>query len=154
MEDGLAEMKLQHDIVFKTGTEQPERIAFVLDYFGLEVAEVNEPRRVWVAKYDGRKLKDFKEVKAPDRVTAMSSGGFDLDSLFRTFMDHQNRDVQAKGPIIIDETGVTDRVSLECPSFEGPEGLKTARKWFADEMGVTFTEQVRTMTTYVIRKRQ
>jgi len=154
MEDGLAEMKLQHDIVYKVGTKQPERIAFVIEHFGLEVVEVNEPRRVWVAKYDGRKLKDYKEVKAPGRMMAMSSGGFDLDFLFRNFMDHQNRDVQAKGPIIIDETGLTEKVALECPDFQGSKGLETARKWFEEEMGITFTEQVRTMTTYVIRKRR
>ncbi|MBN2269811.1 MAG: hypothetical protein JXN61_04305 [Sedimentisphaerales bacterium] len=154
MEDGLAEMKLQHDIVFKTEIEQPERIAVVLDYFGLEVVEVNEPRQVWVAKHDGRKLKDFKEVKAPGKVTAMSSGGLDLEYLFRSLMDQQNRDAKAAGPVIIDRTGLTQRVSLECPSFEGSEGLETARKWFAEEMGVTFTEEVRRMTTYIIRKRQ
>lgn len=154
IEADVADIQLQHDLVYKAGIEQPEKIEFVLDYFGLEAVEVNEPRRVWVAKYDGRKLKDFKEVKTPGKLMAMTSGGFDLDYLFRSVMDHQNRDVQAKGPIIIDETGITEKVALECPSFEGPEGLDTARKWFAEEMGITFIEQVRTMTIYVIRKRQ
>jgi hypothetical protein len=154
MEDGLAEMKCQHDIVCKAGIKQPERIAFVLEHFGLEVVEVNEPRRVWVAKYDGRKLKDYKEVKAPGKMMAMNSDGLNLDYLFRSFMDHQNRDVKAAGPIIVDETGITEKVALECPNFEGAKGLETARKWFAEEMGITFIEQVRPMTTYVIRKQR
>jgi hypothetical protein len=154
IEAAIANIELGYDLVYKVGTEQPEKIEFVLDHFGLEVAEVNEPRRVWVAKHDGRNLKDYKEVKAPGKVTAMSSGGFDLEYLFRSLMDQQNRDAKADGPVIIDQTGLTEKVSLECPSFEGAEGLETARKWFAEEMGVTFTEEVRQMTTYVIRKRQ
>ncbi|MBN2137367.1 MAG: hypothetical protein JW720_06150 [Sedimentisphaerales bacterium] len=154
MEDGLAEMELQHDLIYRVGTEQPEKIAFTLDYFGMEVVEVNEPREVWIAKYDGRKLKDYKDVKATGKATAMSSGGFDLEYLFRSLMDQQNRDLKARGPVIIDETGVREKVSLECPSFEGPEGLETARKWFGEEIGITFEEQTRTITTYVIRKKQ
>jgi len=30
--------------------------------------------------------------------------------------------------------------------------IVNARKWFKDEIGVTFTEQTRNMTAYVIRK--
>jgi len=154
MEGSVPDIKLQHDLVYKAGTKQPEKIAFILDYFGWEVVEVNEPRRVWVAKHDGRKLKDFKEVKAPGKKLFMSSDGLSLDPLFHHFMLRQDQDVKAAGPIIIDQTGLTEKVALECPSFEGPEGLEIARKWFAEEMGVTFTEEVRPMTTYVIRKRQ
>lgn len=60
----------------------------------------------------------------------------------------------ATGVIIIDETGLTEKVALECPDFEGAKGLETTRKWFAEEMGIIFKEQVRTTTTHVIRKRR
>jgi len=163
IEADIADIELRHDIVYKTGTEQPERIEFVLDYFGLQVVEVNEPRRVWIAHHDGRELKDYKQVKAPvpydnsgtrkaGMMTSMASAGFDLSYLFRTFIDDQNRTAKADGIIVIDETGLADKVSLEGPCFAGIEGAEMARKWFKDEIGVIFTEQTRNTTTYVIRK--
>ena len=165
IEGNIGDIELRHDWIYRVGTKQAERIGFLLDYFGLEVAEVNEPRRVWTAHHDGRELKDYKEVKAPvpydnsgtrkaGVMMSMSSGGFDLEYLFRRFTDDQNEKTKANGIIIIDKTGLTERVSLEGPGFKGEEGAKIARKWFKDEIGVTFTEEVRTMTTYVIRKRQ
>ena len=165
IEADIADIELGHDMVYKIETTQPERIEFVLDHFGLEVIEVNEPRRVWIARHDGRELKDYKQVKAPvpydnsgtrkpGMWVSMANAGFDLSYLFRTFMDDQNLTAKADGIIVIDQTGLTGRVSLEGPYFEGEEGLEIARKWFAEQMGVTFTEQVQTMTTYVIRKRQ
>jgi len=165
IEGNIGDIELRHDWIYRVGTNQAERIEFLLDYFGLEVVDVNEPRRVWIAHHDGRKLKDYKEVKAPvpydnsgtrkaGVMTSMASGGFDLRYLFRNFMDDQNEKTKANGIIIIDKTGVTGRVSLEGPCFKGEEGAKIAREWFKDEMGVTFSEEVRTMTTYVIRKRQ
>jgi hypothetical protein len=87
-------------------------------------------------------------------MTSMANAGFDLAYLFRTFMDDQKQDVKADGIIVIDETGLADKVSLEGPCFAGPEGAEIARKWFKNEIGVAFTEQTRNMTTYVIRKRQ
>jgi len=165
IEGGLGDIELRHDWIYRIGTTQAERIKFLLDQFGLEVVEVNEPRRVWVARHDGRELKDYKEVKAPVPYdhsgtrkagvkTSMSSGGFDLEYLFRKFMDNQNERTRANGIVIIDKTGITEKVSLEGPCFRGPEALGIARDWFENEMGITFTEEVRTMTTYVIRKRQ
>ena len=158
VEADISDTKLNHDLVIKSGVADEARQFYTLNFFGLEVVEVNEPRTVWIAKHDGRKLKDFKEVRAPvpypgsDRrkagmMTSMSSGGFDLDYLFRDFMDWQNI-------LIVDETGIKDRVSHEGPCWEGPEAPEIARKWFADEFGITFTEQTREMKTYVIRKRQ
>jgi len=163
IEADIADIELGHDIVYKIETTQPERIEFILDHFGLEVIEVNEPRRVWIAHHDGRELKDYKQVKAPvpydnsgtrkaGMMTSMASAGFDLSYLFRTFTDDQNRNAKADGIIVVDQTGLADKVSLEGPCFAGPEGAEIARKWFKDEIGVTFTEQTRNMTTYVIRK--
>jgi len=163
IEADIADIELGHDMVYKIETTQLERIEFVLDHFGLEVIEVNEPRLVWIAQHDGRELKDYKQVKAPipydnsgtrkpGMMTSMANAGFDLSYLLRTFMDDQNRNAKADGIIVVDETGLVDKVSLEGPCFAGPEGAEMARKWFKDEIGVTFTEQTRDMTTYVIRK--
>lgn len=87
-------------------------------------------------------------------MSSASSGGLDLSYLFRDFMSWQNKDARARCVLIVDETGITGKVSREGPRWEGPEAPDMARKWFKDEMGVTFTEETRTMTSYVIRRNQ
>ena len=156
---------LDHDLVWKTGASAAQKQLSILEHFGLEVVEVNEPRRVWVAHYDGRTLKNHELVRAPVRndysgkvkpgmMAANSLGGCQLTELFTSFMRYQDPDMKADGLLIIDETGITRKVSMEIPAWPGPEAIEPARKWFADEFGVTFTEETREMTTYVIRKKQ
>lgn len=159
----VPDIELNHDLVYQKDTPPSEIIPFVLKHFGMEIVEVNEPRTVWIANYDGRKLKDFHEVVAPvpysggERKVGMmlssSTGGWGLDYLFATFMINQNKDYKAHGIVIIDQTGIKEKVSYEGPIWEGPEALDIARKWFHDEFGITFTEETRLMKTYVIRKR-
>ena len=58
-------MVLNHDLIYRPKTAQDEKILFLLDHFGLELVEVTEARTVWVARYDGRPLKDYHRVAAP-----------------------------------------------------------------------------------------
>ncbi|MCF7972989.1 MAG: hypothetical protein K9N55_04160 [Phycisphaerae bacterium] len=174
IEAHIPEVILNHDLIYKPETPYHEMLRFLMDHFGLEVVEVNEPRTVWVAHYDGRALKDFKQVKAPvsPRVrdangqlkagvmSSSSSGGWDVSYLFQRFMRDQNSECKATGILIHDETGLAKiqedtgmgpRLSRECPCWTGPDAPAIARKWFGDEFGITFTEETRTVTTYVIR---
>ena len=161
---GIPDIELEHDFIVKSGIKEEEQDIHILESFGLEVIEVDEPRTVWIARHDGRELKDYNQVRAPvpydgsgQRKTGMmsssSSGGFDLGYLFRNFMYWQSMDAEADCIIVIDETGITDKVSRDGPRWDGPDAPEMARKWFKDEMGITFTEETRTMTTYVVRKR-
>lgn len=165
IEGDIPDIELNHDLVYQKDTPTSEIILFVLKHFGLEIVDVNEPRTVWIASYDGRELKDFREVVAPipydssgERKAGMmissSSGGWDLEYLFKTFMRHQNEDYKAQGILIINQTGIIDKISREGPNWRGPEAIEMARKWFKDEFGITFTEESREMKTYVIRKRE
>jgi len=164
IEPGIADVTLDHDLVFRIGTPWLQIGESVLDFFGMRVVEVNEPRRVWIARHDGRALKDYHEVLAPvphganptgKTGTACSSSavGFGATDLFHSFMADQDWDVRADGILIVDETGIRDKLSREIPCWAGPEASEMARKWFASEFGITFTEQTRTMTTYAIRPR-
>ena len=165
VEDNVPDMELvDYDLVFKSDTPSDERERCIFKKFGLEVVEVNEPRKVWIARHDGRELKDYNKVLAPlpynrdgklkaGMMRSRSSSGLDLEYLFRDFVYSQNADGRADCIIIIDETGITDKVSREGPFWEGPEAPELARKWFKDEMGIDFTEETRMMKTYVIRKR-
>jgi len=63
--DGIPDIRLNHDLIIKSGVTSDERQLHILNYFGLEVVEVNEPRIVWIARHDGRNLKNYEEVRAP-----------------------------------------------------------------------------------------
>ena len=165
---------MQYDLIYANKVGIKERYTFVLDRLGLEIAEANEPRKVWVAHYDGRKLKPYTQVKAPRPYDnkgqyktgmAVGWGALSMVQLFERFTRDQNRDLNAAGVIIVDETGIksipdkpSDRKSLavssELPCWEGKQAIELARKWFKDEFGVTFTEQTRTIKTYIVRKHQ
>ncbi|OHB63095.1 MAG: hypothetical protein A2Y76_04840 [Planctomycetes bacterium RBG_13_60_9] len=164
VEPGVADVTFDHDLVYRAGTPWLQMSEFVLDSFGLEIVEVNEPRQVWVARHDARELKDYREVLAPvphdvspgrkvGTASSGSSGGFGVTFLFNDFMADQNQDARGDGILIVDETGINEKVSRESPCWERPEAIDMARKWFADEFGITFTEETRTMTTYVIRRK-
>ena len=163
IEGDVLDIELNHDLVYQKDTPSSEIIPFLLRHFGLEIVEVNEPRTVWIANYDGRKLKDYNEVVSPvpytggERTTGMMassvSSGWDLKYLFETFMTRQNEDYKAQGILIIDQTGIDEPVSKEGPNWQGSEAPEIARKWFHDEFGITFTEETRMMKTYVIRKK-
>ena len=165
MEGETPDIELAHDLIYKDGTHQQQRILFLLDQLGLEVVEVNEPRTVWVARHDGREIKDYMEVRAPVPFDASgkrragvmwiaSNGGFDFDHLFTNYMWWQNKTYRSDCIVIINETGITGRVSRESPNWEGAAAPEMARKWFKDELGVDFTEETRMMTTYIVRQKR
>ena len=88
-----------------------------------------------------------------------------MKQLFDHFAYWQDYDLSAKKIIIVDETGVPSKpaegqslksvaVSSEAPYWGGDESIKIAKKWFKEQFGVTFTEETRPMTVYLVRKRQ
>jgi hypothetical protein len=166
----VAKMKLNHDLVLQSDVPTREQLTFLLNALGLELVEVTEPRTVWVARYDGRKLKDWREVKAPvpnpqnkpiHPGMAGSFGRTTMADLFRGLMYYQDLELTAKQVRIIDETGLSaappgaepPAVASESPYFGGPEALPLATQWFAEQFGVTFTEEVRPQTVNVVRPR-
>jgi len=168
IEAEAAEEELFADLIYKDGFGPRERAEFVLNWFGMElIVEPGESRKVMVARHDGRLLKSYKQVKAPlpynaekeSRVgmkKAMTVGGFTMRQLLLGLAMEQNRDIEqdAEKMLIVDETGIEGPVSIEQAFWPGDDGLRFAEKWFEENLGVTFTEETRTMQTYIIRKRQ
>ncbi len=163
---------LNRDLVYKDGVTLREQEQFVLDLMGLELVEVTEERTVWVAHHDGRRLKPWREVKAPvsregaraiGAGMASTFGMTTLRKLFDAVAWAQDYGLTARGIIIVDETGLPteaeDRESIAVAS-EGPhwgwpyeESREIAKHWFAEEFGVTFTEETRPVTVHVVRKK-
>jgi hypothetical protein len=166
----LREMPVNFDLVVKSDTSIKEQIEFVLDYLHLEVAEVVEERTVWVAHYDGRILKPWREVKAPvpneehkPLAPGMAGtwGGSTMKELFDGFVWWQDMDLAARGIIIVDETGLPEKdsegrranASCDSPYWGGGASIEMAKRWFEEQFGVTFSEETREMTVYVIRRK-
>ena len=168
IEDDAAERELFADLVCKDGITPRERAEFVLGLYGMElIVEDGESRQVLVAKYNGQKLKAPQQVKAPlqydgnkksklGMTRSTARAGFPMWSLLRDLVFEQNRDIKddSKRLFIFNETGIEGNVSSETAFWPGDEGLKLAKDWFKDHFGVTFTEETRTMKTYVIRTRK
>ncbi len=167
IEDKAAEQKLMADLIYKDGITHRRRAEYVLGLFGMElVIEEGESRNVLVARYDGRPLRNFKDVKAPLRYDADSKSkvgmtnssaraGIPMRNLLNGLVMDQNRDIKddSKKLIIVNETGIEGNISSESAFWPGDEGLRLAKEWFEEQFGVTFTEETRKMKTYIIRKR-
>jgi len=172
--EDLQEIKLNHDLITSNKFTQLQRADFVLNTLGLEIIEITEDRKVWVAHYDGRHLKPWRQIKAPvahpprsplHPGMAETFGPSSMKRLFENFAYWQDYNLTAKSIVIIDETGLPSEpakgqppesvaVSSETPYWGGEESIEIAKKWFKEQFGVTFTEEIRPMTVYVVQKRQ
>jgi hypothetical protein len=170
----LQDIRLNYDLITKNAHTSRERADFVLDALGLEIVEVVEQHKVWIAHYDGRPLKPWRKVKAPvARGNARhTEPGMDwsfnphtMKDLLRDFAYYQNYDLGADRMIIIDQTGLPSEptegqsresvaVSSASPYWRGDEIIETAGEWFEGQFGVTFAEEIRPMTVYVVRQRE
>ena len=168
--DGAAKIlkkEVRVEMVYHKDVKVQDRFLYVakvyLEKNGLELVKTEGAmQKVMVAKYDGRKLKNFKDVTGvpegdvagkPGAIGYMSSIGIHLWSHFESLANIQNRDL---GPndekiIIVDKTGIKGRVSVIGRHFPGEEGLRLAKKWFKEEFGVTFHEEQRPMPVWEVR---
>ena len=161
---------LNHDLVVKHGTSSRDQVDYVLSQCDLELVELVEPRNVWVAKYDGRPLKPYREVTAPvpnperaPRGPGMANmlQGCNLKQLFHDFAFYQNSDLSAKHLVIVDQTGIpsgTDDgldkdnfISNARPYWGDEASIEIARRWFAEQFGITFREETHDVTIYVVQ---
>jgi len=161
---------LNHDLVVKHGTSGRDQVEFVLSQFNLELVKLVEPRNVWVAEYDGRPLKPYREVTAPvphpERAPlgpgmASMLQGCNLEGLFHDFAFYQNSDLSAKHLVIVDQTGIpsaTDDgldkdnfISNARPYWGDEASIEIAGRWFAEQFGITFREETHDVTIYVVQ---
>ena len=95
---------------------------------------------------------------------AETYGPAPIKQLFDIFAYWQDYDLNADKIIIVDKTGLPSEpakgqppesvaVSSESPYWGGNESIEIAKKWFKKQFGVTFTEEIRPMTVYIVQKR-
>lgn len=170
IDDEAIKKTIRADLIYHEDVKVKERFMYVaevyLEKYGLElVRRDGAVRKVLVAKYDGRELKDYKEVTGfsdgdvrgkPGAVTDRAHYGFDMSYLLRDLAVRQNQGIQHddKKVVIIDETDISGRVSSISRNWVGEDGLRLAFEWFEEEFGVTFHEEERVMPIWEVRMKQ
>lgn len=110
------------DLVYEDGVTWQEWVQFALGEFGLEYVDQKEEQVIWVAKQDGRPLKNWQQVRPP--VPYVVEGGVEKKGVVRPGIGHlltpvtmqqllgdfnqmiDSSDLAANKPWIIDETGL------------------------------------------------
>lgn len=164
-------------VVKKSGAEGDDyrrAIAAFMKRTGVEIAATSVTRTVWVARYDGRKLpywRDVKPLEIDDATTRpfIRAGGTSTTAheLLKMFMYSINRTMEPvlddSTVYIADETGLPQKPGANqtwaniCPCSEyrfwsGADGVERARQWFRENFGITFAAEARTLTVHEARR--
>lgn len=146
--------RLCHEVITRGEVPRGKKSEFVLSQFDLEVVESEDTCTVWIARYDNRKLKNFRQVRSPllrgpkSMPAMISSGGCSLRWLFIHLA--QQQDIVVENKTGIDESTT---MSLEVPNFKTEKGARLAEEWYRDNFGITFKKELRRMPVWIVRKR-
>ncbi|MHC4952163.1 MAG: hypothetical protein ACYTEU_14460 [Planctomycetota bacterium] len=169
----IRDIPMNHDLITCNDHTQMQRVEFILDAMGYKLVQETEQRNVWIAHYDGRSLKPWKDIKAPipnphnsPLIPGMASGTHcpqSAQQLFEVFNYQQNTDLTGKGIIIIDETGLPydENTHSEKHAICGEsvywddsnKSLEISKKWFKEQFGITFMEEIRTIPVWTVQKK-
>lgn len=166
----IRDIPMNHDLITRNDHTQMQRVEFIVDTMGYKLVQEIERRTVWIARYDGRPLKPWKDVKAPvpnphnvplkPGMMSSAQNPQSAHNLFEAFNYYQNYNLTAEGVIIIDETGLPydendhsgkHAICSESVYWDNSnESLEIAKKWFGEQFGITFTEEIRPMEILVV----
>lgn len=117
LEKGLADLTfVRSDVICEKDTPWQDWVRAALATLELEYQTIQEDRIYWIAEYDGRPLKPWREVNPPvagvlgERIPGAGVGfnGAAIDDLFAGFNSDQNDGLTATLPIIENRTGIPE----------------------------------------------
>ena len=141
---------------------------------GVEIVDKSVQREVWVARYDGRKLPDWRMVRPLDAghlgAQRLFQGGGTQTTVDR-LLDWLERaanhgkvgtGLRKDAVCIVDETGLPkepgENQSWETISlthgyafWAGEEAMELTKQWFEENFGITFHEEQRSLRVLEIR---
>ncbi|MCF6283898.1 MAG: hypothetical protein L3K26_01720 [Candidatus Hydrogenedentes bacterium] len=136
-----------------------EAVQLIAAREGVAVRETTVRKRVWVARYDGRPLPNWRWVRPPDLGEDLAFRGGGTSSTARTilkqFEPFLNAQADAdKRMMVLDETGLpaepgenqtwgTICLSNHYAFGPSPASVAKVKDWFRDNFGITFTEEER-----------
>ncbi|MBN2307476.1 MAG: hypothetical protein JXR94_00810, partial [Candidatus Hydrogenedentes bacterium] len=158
--------------VYRTTLEPGRAHAAFLEHMGVELAEEPARRTVWVARYDGRELPNWRTVRPLDHepfgeALVCRRGGRqttvrDVLAGFQEAINADNGPTAGDRVAIVDETGLPTQPGDNetwgsiclCYSYafgKGAEAIDLARDWFEENFGITFSEEERKVEVLAIR---
>ncbi len=150
---GLEDRRFNADLVYREGIKLPECFRLVLAARGLELTtEAQAVQEVFVARYDGRQLKNCPAVRVPWNVDAEDKGlrAWSVADLLEVLSQRM-----PPGCYILDQTNLDKFVCVGNgdPTWQGAEGVEQAKRWLQEQFGITMAKEGRTITTYRIQRR-
>jgi hypothetical protein len=147
---------LQYDIIGRGDIPTQKYVAETLSRVGIEIVESEGTCTVWIAEYNGQKLKNPHSIKipypnAPAGVPGSAAAlgwSFNIKTLLNNLAQQQNI-------VVEDKTGIDVETELtwEVPNFKTQVGTDLAKNWFKDNFGITFKIEQRRMKVWVVRKK-
>ncbi len=155
-EGDFSNIYLQYDIVGRGNIPTQKYVAEALSKVGIEVVESEDTCAVWIAEYNGQKLKNPHSIKipypnAPAGIPgSLAYSGPPIKMKYLLYILAQQQDI-----VIEDKTGIEEKTELtwEVPNFKTQVGADLAKEWFKDNFGITFKVEPRRMKVWVVRKK-
>jgi hypothetical protein len=150
---GLEDRQLRADLVYADGIGLTECFHLVLGACGMELTTETLPARtVFVARYDGRTLGNYKETYGPWHADDGDGGTRTWRSA--DLLEALSQEMQPAG-FVLDETGLDQPLCLGdgTPEWQGLEGIERARRWLNEQFGVTLAQETREITIYRVQRR-
>lgn len=156
IETGIENPLLQHEIIYHgKGFQWDTCIEFVLQQYGLEAVQSEAEETVLIAEYDGRPMKDYRDVRCPavrgstttpGMLSFMTSSGISLRSVLAGLARDQE-------VMIVNHTGLDENmvITQETANFKTEKGMELATDWFGDNFGIVFRTEQRRLPVWVVR---
>ena len=155
-EGDFSNIYLQYDIVGRGNIPTQKYVAEALSKVGIEVVESEDTCTVWIAEYNGQKLKNPYSIKipypnAPAGIPgSLAYSGPPIKMKYLLYILAQQQDI-----VIEDKTGIDEGTELTCeiPGFKTEAGADLAKEWFKENFGITFKIEQRRMKVWIVRKK-
>ena len=148
---------LQYDIIGRGKIPDQKYVKEVLSRVGVEIVESEDICTVWIAEYNGQKLKPASSIKIPYPKAPAGTipGSLSSAGLSKKIKYVLNNLAQQQDIVIEDKTGIDEETELtrQIPNFKTQVGADLAKEWFKENFGITFKIEQRRMKVWVVRKK-
>jgi hypothetical protein len=155
-EGDFNDVYLQYDIVGRGDIPTQKYVAETLSRVGIEIVESEDTCTVWIAEYNGQKLKNPPSIKIPypNAPAGVPGSAAALGWSFK-IKNLLNNLAQQQDIVVEDKTGIGVEIELtwEVPNFKTQVGADLAKEWFKENFGITFKIEQRRMKVWVVRKK-
>ena len=166
----IGDIKFSEVVVYDSALAYEDMLEKFLRHMNVEAREKTVRRVVSVARYDGRALPNWRDVRPPELGEDVVASGGGRSTTARSLLKGFERalkggagsvDVAGKNVVIVDETGLPFEpgdnqtwgsicLSRYYAFGRTPGSAEIVKDWFRDNFGITFHEEERDLTVLEI----